>query len=576
MRVLGVAPDVWISSAALIEDGQVVAAAPEERFNRQKMSRAFPAGAIDYCLAQAGRSLEDIDRIAVPWNPGVHLSSASSRFTSALRWRGEYMASVPSALLNHFGSPKVGGVEEVLRLLDGTVNIEFVNHHMAHAANAFLLSPFESAAILTVDGRGEEETSTLNVGRDGQIEKLQAVRMPHSLGLIYGVFTEYLGFKPHSDEWKVMALASYGCDESAYYSRVRGLVNLLDEGGFEADLSYFTYYLFDRQPAMFTSKLEQLLGPRRAAGDPIEERHHDIAAALQRVFEESTTHMLRHLHRVTGESNLVLSGGSAMNSVFNGKVLDITPYDELFVSSCPDDSGVSVGAALYVCNNSRKGNSRYPQRHNYWGPGYSREEISETLSKYMIPAERHEDIARVAARLTSQGKIVGWFQGRMEFGQRALGNRSILADPRDLKTKGRVNAAVKYRESFRPFAPSVIEERASDWFLLPEGTTVPFMEKVCSVRPDKRELVPAVVHVDGSCRIQTVSKAINPRFHEYIRAFEELTGVPVVLNTSFNLNGEPIVCTPTDAIRTFFSCGLEYLVLGDFLIAKDGRSAELG
>ena len=546
----------------------MVAAAAEERFNRQKMSTVFPHQAIDYCLSAAGCDLEEIDRIAVPWNPGAHIRSASSRYTGTLRWRGEYLVNTPGALLRQLGSPEVTGVEELFYTEKGETRISFVNHHMAHAASAFFLSPFERAAILTVDGRGEDQTSTWCVGRGSQIEKLQAVDLPHSLGLMYGTFTQYLGFRPDSDEWKVMALASYAGGGNEYDPRVRGLVNLLDDGRFELDLSYFSYYLFDRQPTMYTSKFVDMLGPPRARDAPIEQRHSDIAGALQRVFEETCTHMLNHLHTLTGESRVAVAGGSTMNSVYNAKIQDTTPFEQVFVPSCPDDSGVSIGAALYVYHRLLGGEERHHPEHNYWGPCYSSKEIEETLRKYQIPAKPHDDIALVAARLLSEGKLVGWFQGAMEFGQRALGNRSILGDPRDAGTKDRVNAAVKYREGFRPFAPAVLEEYANEYFELPQGVTVPFMEKVYPVRPSKRDLIPAVVHVDGTGRLQTVSKHTNPEFYNLIRHFAELTQVPVVLNTSFNLNGEPIVCSPTDAIRTFYSCGLDALVLGRWLVQK--------
>jgi carbamoyltransferase len=338
----------------------------------------------------------------------------------------------------------------------------------------------------------------------------------------------------------------------------------------ELDLSYFCYYYVDKQRTMYTSKLVELLGPERRNGDALEQRHYDIAWALQSVFEETFGHLLAHLSAVTGESRLALAGGAAMNSVYTGKIHQVTPFQHVFIPSCPDDSGVSVGAALHVNSMATTGSERHVCEHNYWGPSYSSEEIEETLRKYKIRGRRHPDIERVVARMLSEGNLIGWFQGAMEFGQRSLGNRSILADPRDPKSKERVNAAVKYREGFRPFAPSVLEERAAEYFDIPRGVAVPFMEKVFPVRPTKRGVIPAVVHHDGSGRVQTVSKGTNPRFYELIRCFGELTGVPLILNTSFNLNGEPIVCSPTDAVRTFYSCGLDALVLGDTLVLKSG------
>ncbi len=569
MKILGIAPDVWISSAALIDDGRIIAGAAEERFNRRKMSSAFPEQAIDFCLKQGNCTFDSIDCIAVAWNPGVHITSANRRFVDNMRWRGEYLSSTPAAILRQDGNPEVSGIEQIIHLPEKDTRVVYVNHHMAHAANAFLMSPFSEAAILTADGRGEDETCTFCVGHDNQIDKLQVVNLPHSIGLLYAAITEFIGFKPHSDEWKVMALASYGeGNGNKYYPLVRGLVDLLPKGSFELDLSYFSYYMFDNKPTMFSSKLVELLGLPRQSDEPIEPRHHNIAQAMQMVFEETFRHMLTHLHKETGQTNLALSGGCVMNSVYNGKVLGDTPFERLFITSCPDDSGVSVGAALYVYNCMLNQTPRYVQEHNFWGPEYSDEVIEESLRGFKIPFERHEDIGSVAAELLKGGTLLGWFQGRMEFGQRALGSRSILADPRNLKTKELVNAAVKYRESFRPFAPAILEEKASDWFDMPEGDKVSYMEKVYPVKPAKRDLIPAVVHVDGSGRLQTVSKTVDPLFYGLIQSFDQLTGVPVVLNTSFNLNGEPIVATPTDAIRTFFCCGMDALILGHYLVRK--------
>ena len=569
MKILGIAPDVWISSAALIEDGRITAGVAEERLNRQKMSSAFPEQAIAYCLKEAGCTLDSIDQIAVAWNPGVHLRSASRRFTHNMRWRGEYMSSVPSVLLGIQDNPEVTGIDQIIHLADSDTRITFVDHHMSHAANAFLLSPFDDAAILTADGRGEEETCTFGVGHGNQIEKLHSVSLPHSIGLLYGVITEFLGFRPHSDEWKVMALASYGNEKgNKYRSLIRSLIELRDDGAFELDLSYFTYYLFDNKPTMYSSKLIDLLGSPRRRDDPIEQRHYDLALAIQLVFEETFNHMLGRLHDETGQANLAFSGGCVMNSVYNGKVLNTTPFENVFISSCPDDSGVSIGAALYVYNCLNGQTERYPQEHNFYGPEYSSNEIEETLKSFKIPYEYHENIGKVGADLLSKGTLLGWFQGKMEFGQRALGSRSILADPRDIRSKELVNSAVKYREAFRPFAPAILAEQAEFWFEMPPGDSVPYMEKVYPVRPEKRDLIPAVVHVDGTGRLQTVSKDTNPRFHSIIEAFGAITGVPVILNTSFNLNGEPIVSSPVDAIRTFYSCGMDALFLDHYLIRK--------
>ena len=569
MRVLGISSDLWLSSAALVEDGRVVAAAAEERFSRQKLSRAFPAGAIAWCLEHAGIGLGEVDRVAVPWNVGAHLRAASGRWTAVPRWRGEYLATIPAGLARLAGHPEIERVETRLAGPELDARVVYVDHHEAHAAAAFYLSPFERAAVLTVDGKGEEETATLGRAEGRSIEKLHAVHMPHSLGLFYGAFTQFLGFRPDSDEWKVMALASYGTPGTDLHEKVRAMVELRDDGGFELDLSYFTYYLHDNlRPFLYSPKLEEALGPARRRDSELGSAHHDLARAVQEVFEETCAHMLGHLHRRTGERDVVVAGGAAMNSVYNGRILRTTPFERAFVPSCPDDSGTSVGAALAVCFGEEPACERHEHRHNFWGPSFSDAEVRETIARYKLPARRLADPAGEAARRLADGQILGWFQGAMEFGQRALGHRSILADPRDTRAKDRVNLAVKYREAFRPFAPAVLAERAEEWFDLEPGVRVPFMEKVYPVREERRAAIPAVTHVDGSGRLQTVTREESPRFHELIRRFEEATGVPVVLNTSFNLNGEPIVCTPTDAIRTFYSCGLDALVLGDHLLEK--------
>lgn len=577
MKVLGISPDVWISSAAIVEDGRVLSAVAEERLSRKKMSAAFPSLSIESCLKDSNLKINQIEIVAAAWNPGVHISSASGRHTGPARWRGEYLATFPASLMNHFGNPNIDKIEELIEIEDQQIRLSFINHHLAHAASAFYLSPFKRSAVLTVDGRGENETCSWCLGTENGLEKLQSTLLPHSLGLFYSTITEYLGFAPHSDEWKVMALASYGRDTEIYYKLLNSLINKLDNGSFELDLSYFSYYLFDKQSRLYTPKIVDLLGPARSKNGPVEQKHYDIAKALQLVFEEVFTHMLNHLQKITGEKNVSIAGGAAMNSVFNGKIRQATNFTDVFVPSCPDDTGVSVGAALYAAAEEgklkNKDNPKWiflrdKQTHNYWGPSYSNSEIKETLERYKISFKESSQVAKDVAAMLAIGKLVGWFQGRAEFGQRALGNRSIIADPRYSATKDKVNAAVKYREGFRPFAPAVLAERARDYFELPEGVEVPFMEAVYQVKPEKHSELGAVVHVDGSGRLQTVTRDTNQIFYDLINEFGKITKIPILLNTSFNLNGEPIVSTPTDAIRTFYSCGLDVLVLGNFIIIK--------
>jgi carbamoyltransferase len=570
MRIIGISHDMYISSAALIEDGRIIAAAAEERFTREKQTRAFPANAIRYCLAEAGCDMTGVDYVAASWNPGVYFQNYNPLLSGRRRHFGEHLYAVPDSLMTLYPGAKRPGdwtYQEVP--LDGaTSRVYFVTHHRAHAANAFLLSPFESAAILTADAQGEVEATTFAVGRGSRIELLKAINYPQSIGAFYSTFTEHLGYKANSDEWKVMALASFADGRNIYYRLLRDeVVRFLPDGGYEFDLTFFNGFNRDL-PNLYTPKLVERFGPPRKRDEPLEERHMAIAAAIQQLSEDLAVHMLAWLHAKTGERRLAVSGGFFMNSVLNGKLLRLTEFEEVFISSCPDDSGNALGAAYYVENHILERPRGEPLVHNYLGPSFADAEIADALRKYQLPVTRADDVAAEAAAALAGGKLAGWFQGRMEFGQRALGARSILADPRQAATKDKVNLAVKYRENFRPFAPAVLADAADDWFDLDPKVRVPFMERVYMVRPERRAQIGAVTHVDGSGRLQTVDMETNPLFHRLIASFKGLTGVPIVLNTSFNLNGEPIVCTPTDAIRTFFSCGLDVLFLGNYVLDK--------
>lgn len=568
MNILGIAHDLWISSAALVRDGQVVAAVCEERLNRKKRFKSFPVQSVDFCLQQAGIRLDDLDLIVSGWNPVWHLQSLHPRFSATSRWSPEYLYAVPNYLLQMSVEFPTGPVTEIFGGLKA--HIIHIDHQMAHAANAFYLSPFARAAVLTADGRGERVTALLARADAGGIEPLREVNYPHSLGLFYGLITQFLGFQPDGDEWKVMALASFGSgDRNAFYPMLRNMVQVNDQGQFRLDLNLCGYH----QPDIFGNRFYsddfvKAIGlPPRLPTEPIREEHKQLAWALQRVFEETMTQLLRYLHQATGLNQLVLAGGCMMNSAYNGRITSCTPFKDVYISSCPDDSGISVGAALWGYYQENRPAARPRHAHNYWGPDFDAE-IAETLVKFKLPLHRLENAPETAARYLADGKLIGWFQGAMEFGQRALGNRSILADPRRAETKDLVNAAVKYRESFRPFAPAILAEKAREYFHTDGVDEVPFMERVFVFREEVKSRVPAVVHVDGTGRLQTVRKDTNPRFYELIEAFERLTGVPVVMNTSFNLNGEPIVCTPSDAIRTFYTCGLDALFIGDHLLVK--------
>jgi carbamoyltransferase len=571
MKILGINNEMYISSACLIEDGRIIAAGAEERFSRQKLTRAFPVKAIEYCLREAQAAMSDIDYVATAWNPGVYFAKFNPLYSGRRRHLIEQLYSVPDHLMGLYGRQPVDHVYQELHGSFGASRIYYLTHHRAHAANGFFLSPFESAAIFTADAQGEFESTTFCRGQGNKIQHLRSILYPHSLGALYSSFTDYLGFQPNADEWKVMAMAALAEPQNRYYELMKNEVVLLPtDDAFELNLGFFSGYLHD-QPHLFTPKTIQLFGPARQPDDELESRHFAIAAALQRISEEAAQHLLLWLFRQTGEKNLVLSGGFFMNSVFNGKVLDLTPFECVFITSCPDDSGNCLGAALYLYNHILDRPRGEPLTHNYFGPHYSNEEIAQALRQCNLRAVRSDDICREAARILAAGQIVGWFQGRMEFGQRALGNRSILADPRRPDMKDRINAAVKFREAFRPFAPAVRQEEQAHFFEMDASGAAPFMEKVQRVRADKRALIPAVVHADGSGRVQTVSPETNALFYRLISEFEALTGIPIVLNTSFNLNGEPIVCSPIDAIRTFHTCGLDCLVMGNYLITKEAH-----
>lgn len=575
MYVLGLNHDMYISSAALLADGKIVAAAAEERFTREKHTRAFPQNAVRFCLEKAGIGIEDVDHVATGWNPGAYMINFNPLVSAQRRSKSEYLYAVPDNLLALFpeNSRRVDHVHQRL-VLDGVeCSVYHVTHHRAHAANAFLLSPFEEAAILTMDSQGERESTTFGMGRGHTIEIFDSQEHPHSLGAFYATFTEFLGFRPNRDEWKVMALGGFsetGGEDLAAQLRSK-LVTLRDDGTFALDLTYFQDFLHE-VPHHYSPRMEAAFGPARTVDTPLDERHFCLAAAVQTVAEEVALNALRALHRRTGSKAVCVAGGFFMNSVLNGKILAETPFEHLFVSSCPDDSGNAMGAAYYLFNQILGRPERHALEHNFLGPDYSDVEIETAIRRSGLEPVKHPDIVATTADALAEGKLVGWFQGAMEFGQRALGNRSILANPCEADARDKVNAAVKFREAFRPFAPAVPLSRAPEYFDLVVDEPVPFMERVVQARPEQAASIPAVIHVDGSARVQTVDAESNPRFHALLEAFGERTGVPVLLNTSFNLNNEPIVASPQDAIRSFFSCGLDLLVLGDYLLDK-GRNA---
>ena len=569
MNVIGIHNTGILSSAALVRDGRLEFGCAEERLDRRKYSKYYPHKAIKACLDHAGLAMRDVDCFAIGWNPAINIAG---RYRAGLsEWPahpGERFYANPNHLLPLMGDLPLVATDQVFHVDGGKpVTITYVAHHLAHLANAYYLSGFEDAALLSCDGYGERASMVWAVGRGGRIETLRTVAFPHSIGAFYSAVTEHLGFRPDLDEWKVMGAAAYG-EPSRYLEAMRRLATVQADGEFALDLAYFNHFDFDTA-GMLTPAATQLLGARRRDDEPLDQRHYDLAAAAQAHVENMLFAILRRLKQETGLDALCFTGGVAMNSVFNGRATLDGPFARVYVPFAPDDSGNSIGAALWAAH--RGGDPvavNGGQATPYLGTAHGDAEIRAALERFKLPCTVVDNPAEAAALLLAEGRIVGWFQGRMEFGQRALGARSILADPRRADMKDRINAAVKFREAFRPFAPAVLAEAVADYFAAPAEARVPYMEKVFPVRTDKRDVIPAVVHADGTGRLQTVDAQAQPDFHALIRAFARLTGVPVVLNTSFNLNGEPIVESPADAVRTFMTSGLEALVIGRHLLRK--------
>jgi carbamoyltransferase len=573
MRILGITAFVHDASAALVDDGAIVAAADEERFTREKFTGAFPRSAVRFCLEQGGIELADIDYLAFYWNPfrGIpqrawmmarslphSLAFFEARKRNGTAVRGDFvswwnMVNVARLTRRAFAS----GHTRFRR--------QFVAHHTAHAASAFYCSPWDEALVLSLDGTGEWTTTLLGHGRGPRIATLSEQAYPHSLGVLYGAITQFLGYRIYQDEWKVMGLAALGTP--SYAAKVRRLIHWR-AGAFRLDLDYFNFQYADKG-AWFGPRFTELFGPPRQPQEPIEtDRFADLAASFQLVTEEIGLALVRHLLGAGGGCRkLCLAGGVALNAVLNGKILAQTDVEEIFVQPAAADSGAALGAALHLHHAVLGGRRSAALRNVYLGPAYEDSAILAALRAAGIPAEKPPQIALQTAALLAAGKVVGWFQGRMEYGPRALGNRSILADPRQARMKDLINAKVKFREAFRPFAPSILAERASEYFVVDghRAAAFPFMTAVLPVRPEKRAVIPAVTHFDGTGRLQTVEQEVNPRFHALIAEFDRLTGVPVILNTSFNLAGEPIVCTPADAVSTFQRSGLDALAIGDYL-----------
>jgi carbamoyltransferase len=584
MIVLGINAYHGDVSAALVRDGALVAAVEEERFRRVKHWAGFPEASIRSCLEMAGAVPAGIDAIAVSRNPRAHLLRKAWFVLGHRPGR----ALVRGRARNHVRVAAIAGaIAAALGQDEAWVRrrLHWVEHHPAHLASAFFVSPFDEAAVCAIDGFGDFVSTSVAHGRGSDLRVLDRTYFPHSLGLLYLAITQYLGFPHYGDEFKVMGLAPYG--EPAFVEPLRRLVRLDPGGRFSLDLSYFRHTTDgvdmtweDGEPTVgrvFSPRLEALLGPARQPDEPLTAEHEAIAASLQQVFEDAAMHVLNAAHARTKSPRLCLAGGCAMNSVANGKVRARTPFEEVYVQPAAGDNGTALGAAFDVWHRVSREPRRFAMAHASWGPSFDDEQIAEAierrageLSASGCALRRFGDdeaLCRWTAAQVADGAIVGWFQGRMEWGARALGNRSILADPRRGDMRDVINAKIKRREKFRPFAPAVLAERIDEYFV--DAAPDPFMQQVAVVRPDRRCAIPAVVHVDGTGRLQAVTREGNPLFWRLIDAFAALTGVPVLLNTSFNEH-EPIVLRPDEAMDCFLRTRMDVLVMGGHAIAREG------
>ncbi len=560
MNILGISCFYHDAAAAMLQDGKLLAAAQEERFTRKKHDQDFPKNAIDFCLDYSGLKAQDLDYVAFYDKPFV-------KFDRILQ---TYIATWPKGLLSFLKAmpvwikEKIWIPQTIKSELDYEGEILFAEHHVSHAASAFLVSPFEEAAIVTTDGVGEWDTTTYGIGRGNDISLLKSIHFPHSLGLFYSAFTYYLGFKVNSAEYKVMGLAPYG--EPRFYDTImKELVTLREDGSFNLNMEYFTY---EYGLKMTGRKFSKLFGePVREPESTLTQFHKDVAASLQKATDTVMVKMAQYVERETKMKYLCLAGGVALNCVSNSKILENTSFHDIFVQPAAGDAGGAVGAAYYV-HNTILGNPRsYVMKDVFLGPEFSDEQIATLLRSKNANFRKCDraELLQETARLIAEQKVVGWFQGRMEFGPRALGNRSIIADARNPKNQSVVNLKIKFRESFRPFAPTILEDRTKEYFDFDRPG--PFMLFVANVRPDKR-VIPAVTHVDGSARLQTISRQQNSLYYDLIAEFDRQTGCPVIINTSFNVRGEPIVCTPADAWRCFMRTEMDCLVIGSFILEK--------
>lgn len=568
MYVLGISCFYHDSAAALLKDGIVVAAAEEERFTRKKHDNSFPVNAITFCLAYEKITIKDIDQVCFYEKPLLKFDRLLSQHLEKFPFSyAQFHHALPSWVTEKLRIPKL-----VRKKLGHSKDVFFIEHHLAHAASCFLVSPFKEAAICTVDGVGEWATTTLGYGKENNIEILKELHFPHSLGLLYSTVTAHLGFSVNNSEYKVMGLAAYG--KPTFYEDLRKIIDIKDDGSYALNMRYFDYHYKMHMPS---NKFIRMFGKTRNKNEPVKQKHKDLAASLQKITEDVLFKMLNHLHHETKTTNLCMAGGVALNSVANGKITTNTPFKKIFIQPAASDAGTSIGAASYVYHSIFKFKRNFVMDNAYLGPSYSAEEIKKYLNENNITYTKFKndkELAETTAKLIFQNNVVGWFQGRMEWGPRALGARSILSNPCNHAMKEILNQKVKHREHFRPFAPVITAEDVHDWFDIDKNEE-PFMLFVYPVKKEKRMIIPAVTHVDGTGRLQTITKQQNMRYYSVIKMFEKLSHVPILINTSFNIRGEPIVCTPAEAYCCMMGTGIDYLVIGDFLIKRANNPKDM-
>lgn len=573
MYILGISCFYHDSSATLLKDGKIVAAAHEERFTRVKHDNSFPINAINYCLTSQNIGINGIRYIGFYEKPLLKFERVLYQHLEMFpRSFKTFLLSLPSWI-----NEKLRVIKIIKKKLKYKGDVLFVEHHLAHAANAFLVSPFKEAAIVTMDGVGEWTTTAYGYGKNNSIELYKELRFPNSIGLLYSAITAYLGFKVNDSEYKIMGLSAYGNkdkEKNIFYRKLKQVIDVKNDGSFKLDMDYFAYHYSGR---MFSKKLCKLLGLPRKPGSELMQKHKDIAAALQMITEKVAIKILNHVNKETKSKNIVLGGGVALNSVLNGKILKSTAFNNIWISPDPGDGGTSLGVASYIYFTILGKKRNYILRNIYLGSEFSSSEIKFFLENNKIKYSKFrnsKELINKTAKLIFQNFIVGWFQLGMEFGPRALGARSILANPCNIKMKQILNINIKHREEFLPFAPSICEDDVLEYFdcdkPIPESTN--FMLMVYPIKKKWHKKIPAVVHLDGSGRLQAVKRSSNPLYYDLIKEFGKLSNIPILINTSFNLSGEPIVCTPNDAYKCMINSGIDYLVIDKFLIRREDNT----